>query len=183
MKKSISRKIKTLTISAMLVAISTVIAAICKLVPGLSLGPGLRITLENLPIVLAGVMFGPVIGACVGAAADIVSSIATGQDFLIFITIGALSVGLVAGIFSKYIVKKRGILRFIVADIAAQIVGSMIIKTFVLYFMFGSIVFFRIPIYLGIIVVEIIIFSVLYKNKAIRKVIDSYGAEEKNELL
>ena len=182
MKKSASEKIKVLTMAAMLIALSATIAAICKLIPLLNLGTGLRITFENLPIIMGGMMFGPVIGACIGAAADMVSSLATGQDINFLITLGALAVGLVSGLMSKFIVKKKGILRFVIADLSAQIIGSMIIKTAVLYTMFGSIVLFRFPIYIGIIAVEIVIFCVIYKNKAVRKFIDSYSAEEKHEL-
>ena len=182
MRKSASAKIKVLTTSSMLIALSATIAAICKLIPLLNLGAGLRITFENLPIIMGGMMFGPIIGACIGAAADLVSSLATGQDINFLITLGALSVGLFSGLVSKFIVKKNGVLKFVIADISAQVIGSMIIKTAVLYTMFGSIVLFRFPIYIGIIVVEIVIFYIIYKNKAVRKFIDSYGAEGKHEL-
>ena len=182
LKKSASRNIKILTTAAMLIALSATIAAICKLIPLLNLGVGLRITFENLPIIMAGMMFGPIIGACVGAAADLVSSLATGQDINFLITLGALSVGLVAGLSAKFIVRKKGVLRFALAEVLAQVIGSMTVKTIVLYTMFGSIVLFRIPIYVGIIVVEIVIFAALYKNRAVRRFIDSYSAEEKHEL-
>ncbi len=167
----------------MLVALSTTIAIICKIVPVLNLGIGLRITFENLPIILAGVMFGPIIGACVGAAADLVSSLATGQDVQLLITLGALSVGLISGLCSRFIVRKKGVLKFVVSEICAQIIGSMVIKTAVLYYMYKSpIVFLRIPLYIGIIIVEIILFCIIYKNKFIKKFIDSFSAREKYEL-
>ena len=182
MKKSASAKIKVLTTSAMLIALSATIAAICKLIPLLNLGVGLRITFENLPIIMGGMMFGPVVGACIGASADLVSSLATGQDINFLITLGALSVGLVAGLTSRFIVKKNGILKFVVSDISAQIIGSMVIKTAVLYAMFGSIVLFRFPIYVGIIAVEIAVFCIIYKNRAVRRFIDSYSTGGKHEL-
>ena len=167
----------------MLVALGIIISAICKSVPGLNLGTGLRITIENFPIVMAGMMFGPIIGACVGSAVDLVGSIATGQDLSIFVNLGSLSVGLVAGLCSK-LVKKNGVIKFAIADIFAQIVGSMIIKTIALQirYQWGSILLVRIPLYIIIIAIEIMIFNIIYKNKTIQRIINSYIAGGKNEL-
>lgn len=64
MKKSI----KILTTAAMLTAISIVIASLCKVIPFLNFGIGLRVTLENMPIIMAGILFGPIVGGCVGLA-------------------------------------------------------------------------------------------------------------------
>ena len=49
----------------------------------------------------------------------------------------------------------------------------MIIKTFALYFVFGPIVIFRIPISIGILIVEIFLLCMIYKNGTIRKLIDT----------
>ena len=43
--------VKVLTLSAMLTAISVVIASVCKVIPFFNFGIGLRITFENLPII------------------------------------------------------------------------------------------------------------------------------------
>ena len=55
-----------MTIAAMLTAMSVVIGIFCK--SFLNFGVGLfRVTFENLPILLAGIMFGPAVGGVVGA--------------------------------------------------------------------------------------------------------------------
>ena len=168
-------KIKVLTVAAMMTALSVVIGYICKTIPALNLGAGLRITFENLPIILAGMMFGPVVGGCVGCIADLLSCLFSGQAPLPFVLVGSISVGVVAGISSKLIVRKNGILKIVVSEVLAHFVGSMIIKTIALYFVFGPVVALRIPISIGILIVEILLLCAIYKNKAVRKMIDSGG--------
>ena len=70
--------VSSLTMAAMLTAMSVVIGIFCKSL--LNFGGGLfRITFENLPILMAGIMFGPVVGGVVGAATDILSYLLSGQ--------------------------------------------------------------------------------------------------------
>ena len=178
------QRINALTLSAMLVALSVTIAYICKIVPILNLGTGLRVTFENLPIILAGVMYGPIVGACVGAASDIISSLLTAQDISLLITFGAMTIGAIAGLCSRILSSKSMMIRFVVAEIFSQIVGSVIIKTIALQirFRFGPILFFRIPIYIAIIIVECILFSALYRSSPLKKMIDKSAAEKKHEL-
>ncbi len=167
--------IKVLTISAMMIALSAVIGYVCKTIPALNLGTGLRITFENLPIIVAGIMFGPVVGGCVGCVADLLSCLFSGQTPMLWVLVGSISVGVVAGISSKFIVRKNGFLKLIVSELLAHLVGSMIIKTIALYPIFGQVVLFRIPMSIGISAVEIILLCAMYKNKTVRNLIDTKG--------
>ena len=170
--------IKTLTVSAMLTAISIIIASLCKVIPFLNFGIGLRITLENMPIIMAGILFGPIVGGCVGLATDIISCITAGMTPIPLVSLGALSIGVMAGLFSKYFIKNKGVLQISLSVIASHIVGSMIIKSLGLwhfYYDFGSAgatLLFRIPIYIGIMALEITVISILLKNSAIRRIVD-----------
>ncbi len=159
----------------MMIALSAVIGYVCKTIPALDLGSGLRITFENLPIIIAGIMFGPVVGGCVGCIADLLSCLFSGQAPLPWILVGSISVGVVAGVSSKFIVRKNGFLKLVVSELLAHLVGSMIIKTIALYTIFGPIVLFRIPMSIGIAAVEIILLCAMYKNKTVRNLIDSKG--------
>ena len=169
--------LETLTVSAMLTAISIVIASLCKVIPFLNFGIGLRITFENMPIIMAGIFFGPIVGGCVGLATDIISCITAGMVPIPLVTVGATSIGVIAGVLSKYIVKKKGIPQIAVSVVASHAIGSMIIKSLGLwqyYYNFGAggiTLLFRIPIYIGIIIVEIAVISLLLKNSAIRRVV------------
>ena len=82
-------------------------------------------------------------------------------------------VGVISGLFAKFIVKKRGYAQIIVSGAAAHIVGSMIIKPIGLFQFYQWAVLFRIPLYLVIAPIEIIIICLLYRNAAFRKIIEN----------
>ena len=162
-----------MTMSAMLCAMSVVIGIFCK--NFLNFGAGLfRITFENLPIILAGIMFGPAVGGAVGAATDILSYLFSNQVYPInlWVTVGATSVGFVSGLISKYLIKKHGYLRIAVSSVAAHAIGSMTIKTIGLYSIYGGAVLWRVPIYFVISALEIVVMCLMYHNHAVRKMID-----------
>ena len=105
---SLFRSLKALVMAAMLTSMSVVIGIFCKSM--LNFGAGLfRITFENLPIILAGIMFGPLVGGAVGAATDIISYFLSGQAYPInlIVTVGAASVGVVSGLLAKYVFRKK----------------------------------------------------------------------------
>ena len=165
--------VKQLTLCAMLVAMSVVIGIFCKSV--LNFGGGLfRITFENLPIILSGIIFGPVFGGAVGLCSDIISYLLSGQAYPlnVIVTVGAVSVGIVSGIVSRYVIKERGVLQAAVSAGAAHIVGSMIIKPIGLFSYYGIAVLWRIPIYIVIATLEIILICVLMKRGAFLRLID-----------
>ena len=92
--------LKVMTMSAMLCAMSVVIGIFCK--NFLNFGGGLfRVTFENLPILISGVMFGPIVGGIVGAATDIISYLLSNQVYPmnLVVTCGAAAVGAIAGVF------------------------------------------------------------------------------------
>ncbi len=181
-KLSLFGSIRVLTMSAMLIATSVVIGTFCKTF--LNFGLGLfRITFENLPILAAGIMFGPVIGGLAGAATDIISYFLSPQAYPInpLVTLGAATIGIVSGFVSHYVFKKRGYVRIVLACLPAHAVGSMTLKTVGLYQFYGIAVLWRIPLYLVIAAVEITLLCLLYKNKAVRTLMDGFGGS-KHEL-
>ena len=166
--------VKALTVAAMLTAMSVVIGIFCK--SFLNFGMGLfRITFENLPIILSGILFGPIVGGIVGGATDLISYLLSPQTFSPnpIVTLGAVMIGVVSGIVSHFIIKERGHLQFIISGMAAHIVGSMIIKTVGLFSYYGWAVLFRIPLYLIIAPLEILIICLLYNNTTFKKLLDS----------
>ena len=165
------RNVRVLVFSAMLAAISVVIGIFCK--NFLNFGNGLfRITFENFPIILAGIAYGPIAGACVGAVSDIVSYVLSTQSFAIspIVTIGAAMVGAVSGIMSHYVIRKEGLLRILLSVISAHAVGSLIIKSIGLFVYYEWLVLWRIPTYIVIGVLEALLICALYKNKYIAKI-------------
>lgn len=171
MQKKRKSDIRLITVTAMLVAISVIIGIFCKNFLNFGAGPfaGLfRVTFENLPIILAGILYGPVIGGVVGLATDLISYLLSNQMYPpnLIVTLGAISVGVIAGLVAKYLVKKKGSRQVIIAGALAHIVGSMIIKPIGLYQFYGVLVLLRIPMYLLIAPLEIFILCMLLKRKA-----------------
>lgn len=169
MKKSI----QVLTLTAMLTAMSVIIGMFCK--NYMNFANGLfRVTFENLPIILSGILFGPITGAAVGAASDVISYLLTPQAYPInlVVTLGAATVGFVSGFVAKVIIKKSGYAQIIISGAAAHLIGSLIIKSAGLYQFYGWAIMWRIPLYILIASVELWLLCLLYKNATFRKLID-----------
>ena len=133
-------------------------------------------TFENLPILAAGLMFGPLVGGAVGLSADVISYLLSRQVYPInpLVTLGAMAVGLVCGLVSRYVITHPGKLRIILSCVLAHVVGSMIIKPLGLYQFYGVAVLWRIPLYLAIAPVEIALLCLVYRNRTVRTFIDSH---------
>lgn len=165
--------IHTLAFSAILCAMSVVIGIFCK--SYLNFGTGLfRITFENLPILISGIFYGPIVGAILGVATDLISYLLSPQTYPpnLVVTAGAMAVGLVSGLTSRFLVKRPGYMKIIVSGALAHIVGSMIIKPIGLFQFYGYAVLFRIPLYLLIAPLEILLICLLYKNRNFRKIVE-----------
>ncbi len=165
--------LKRLVLGAMLSAISVVIGMFCK--SFLNFGEGLwRITFENLPIILSGIFLGPVTGGMVGIVADLVSYLLSPQTYPpnLVVTLGACMVGVMSGIMAKYVIKERGRGQIILSASVAHVVGSMIIKPIGLFQFYQWAVLVRIPLYLVIAPLEILLLCLLWKQKSFRKLFD-----------
>lgn len=176
------KSVRALTLAAMLTAMSVVIGIFCK--SFLNFGGGLiRITFENLPIILSGILFGPLVGAVVGVATDLISYFLSPQIYPpnFIVMFGAAMIGFLSGLVSKVIIRKRGYAQIIVAVVSAHVVGSMIIKTIGLFQFFQWAVIWRIPLYIVIAAVEMMVLCLLYKNATFRKLIErTYTPSRKN---
>ena len=168
------RNVRILTTAAMLGALSVVIGIFCK--NFLNFGNGLfRVTFENFPIILSGILFGPIVGASVGIVSDMVSYFLSTQSFAIspIVTLGAALVGIVSGLISNYVIKKRGTGRIIVSVIAAHLIGSIIVKTFGIYayynMSYGMLLLYRLPTYAVICAVESFFICLVFRHKAFEK--------------
>ena len=162
-----------LTFGAMLAAMSVIIGMICK--SYLNFGEGLlRVTFENLPIILAGIFLGPITGGMVGIISDLMSYLLSPQTFALnpIITLGACMVGVMSGLVAKFVVRERGIKQIILSASAAHIVGSMIIKPVGLFQFYQWSVLVRIPLYLVIAPLEIFLLCLLWKQKSFRKLFE-----------
>ncbi len=137
----------------------------------------IRISFENLPILLAGFSLGPIAALVVGVTADLVGCLAYGYTINPIITLGAAAVGLISGFISRYIIRSPLLLQVAVSTAAAHLVGSVTIKSFGLAVWYldkynlGYLEFFawRLLNYVLIATAESLIIYLLFKNRAFKK--------------
>ena len=172
-KAPVLQSVRSLTIAAMLTAVSVIIGIFCKNL--LNFGNGLfRITFENLPIILSGILFGPIVGGLVGIATDLISYLLSNQIYPpnLIVTVGAFLIGVLSGTVSR-IPFRRETSRVILSASVAHLVGSVIVKSFGLYQYYGILVLWRIPLYLVISSVEILLLCLLLRRKSIQHLIEN----------
>ena len=160
----------------MMTAISVVVGIFCK--NYLNFGLGLfRITFENLPIIMTGIIFGPIAGGVVGVASDLISYLFSAQAYPpnLIVTLGAAMSGIISGLSSRLIVRKKGSAQIIVSGTLAHVIASMIIKPIGLYQFYGIMVLWRIPLYFIIAPIEITIICFLLKRKSFARAIGYIG--------
>lgn len=138
-KKAVRSQAKRVAILAMMTAVSIVIGLFCKRF--FTVMAYYRFTLENIGILLSGIFFGPIAGAMVGLAADLLSCVAAGQSFIPGISLGAVTVGLISGavpqLFRIAAPKANRKVVYAVTVAAAHLFGQVIIKSIVKIFVMG----------------------------------------------
>ena len=175
---------KMITTAAMMTAISVLIGIFCKNYMNFGVPPGLfRVTFENLPIIMSGILYGPIIGGAVGVLTDLISYLLSSQAYPpnLIVTLGAAASGIIAGVVAKYLIRKKGRMQIIVAGALSHLVASMIIKSVGLFQFYGWLVLVRIPLYLCIAPVEIIVICTLLKRKSFARIV-GYNEGNTNEL-
>lgn len=114
-----------LALCAFLVALSIVCGKFLKI----PVGDVLRFSFENLPILFAGLVFGPVEGVLVGVVADLLGCVLYGYAINPLVTAGAMCVGLLAGVGGLCLRRLPLIWRVVLTTAAAHLIGSVVVKT------------------------------------------------------
>ena len=148
-------------------------------------GDVMRFSLENMPIIFAGMAFGPVAGALVGVVADLVGCLMVGYTVNPAVTLGAAAIGLIAGLLPRLLYKARLDERLVtvITVAAAHLIGSVIIKTLGLaayYDMpFTLLLLWRLLNYAIVGALDGVTVQVLLNNKGIRMQINEMKGEDK----
>ncbi|MBR2465244.1 MAG: folate family ECF transporter S component [Clostridia bacterium] len=137
----------------------------------------IRISFENLPVLLAGISMGPIVGALVGTVADLLGCVLYGYSINPIVTLGAASVGLVSGLLARYVVKKSLLAKVAVSVSLAHLVGSVLIKSaglaawYLAKYEFGYLEFlgWRFLNYVIVGVAECLVLYLLLRNRAFAK--------------
>ena len=179
MKKEfpIFKSLKILVVAAFLSALSIILGKYLAI----PIGNVMRFSFENLPIIFAGMVFGPIVGALVGTVADLIGCVLVGYTINPIVTVGAAAIGAVSGgAFPLLRKMKLGNTWDMVVSVAiAHAVGSVVIKTFGLaafYSMpFFVLMLWRLLNYVIVGALECLLITVLLKNKSVVVHIKSLG--------
>ncbi|PKM62513.1 MAG: hypothetical protein CVU97_04905 [Firmicutes bacterium HGW-Firmicutes-21] len=147
---------------AMMAAISVVLG-----VYKIPIGDSLRITFMNIPIILASLWFGPFAGMAVGLSADfIAANLTTGWYPPLALT--PVLFGLLPWLLKHIFLKKQSFAGFLAVVLMTNIAGTMLWSTYALTLLLGlnyfTLLTVRVPLYLGIALVETVCIYYLSKS-------------------
>lgn len=178
MKKYDKNRIRRICLGGILAALSIVFGKLLAF----NIGELFRISLENLPIILGGIFLGPIFGAIVGMVADLVGCLIVGYTINPFITVGAMAVGLVAGITVRVLPKEERSSAFL-AVLLSHLIGSVLIKSAGLSWFYGTdyltLIGYRCINYAVIVALEYTIIYIMTKNKGVLAILERLGGREK----
>lgn len=176
-KNNLTRKI---VFSALAVAMSIVIGMVCKAY--FTITPIIRITFDNMPIILLGFVFGPIYSVMAAVGTDLISALLAGWAPTPLITLGAAVIGLTAGVLPRVIIKRKGFVATTSVSLIAHVLGSLFVKSWGLADLyslpFWETVVTRMPVILVIAVAEGYLVYVLLKNKQLLKLADKEGEKK-----
>ena len=164
--------VRTLTMLALLVAMSIVFSRVLSISTGF-----VRFNLGSLPVLLAAVVFGPGAGFAVGAVADIIGSVLAGYAINPLITLGAGAIGLVAGFAWQKLNRLSTNLRLAASVLLGHFVGSMVITSLALRLFYGypwATLAVRIPNALILSAVNVVLLRILLENRSLMKLAKKY---------
>ena len=123
--------VRAIAYCAMLAALSIVLARLLSISPP----GGVRWSLDKFPLFLAGMLFGPVMGALTGFAADFLGSLMQ-YGFNPLLCLPAVLYGLFGGIFSQYLRSKFTVLRLGISYAFPIALGSVLYQSYMLAYLY-----------------------------------------------
>ena len=124
----------SLTVCALLTALSVVLARVLTLIPAETT----RISLEAVPIVLAGLLCGPLPGALTGFAADFIGCLISPYGYNPIFCVPPILYGLLAGLARRYVLEKPALPRTALAIFPAALLGSVLWQSMALALVYGG---------------------------------------------
>ena len=156
---------RTLTFCALLAALQVAMARLFGLMPS----EFARFSIEAIPTILAGILFGPVAGGLVGFVADLVGCMFSGYGYNPLFCVPPILYGMCGGLFQCFLAKKVSIPRLLLTIAPAAIFGSILYQSWALGFVYGKGFWFffttRSVQFAITMVVEAVIIHLLFKAK------------------
>ncbi len=160
--------IKVMVVCALFVALSIVLGKFLSF----KIGDVIRLSFENLSLLLAGILYGPLIGMFTAVTADIVGCFLYGYTINPIITLGAACIGFFSGALSAFAFKKHLLPNVAISVFVSHIIGSVIVKSIGLYIYAPNqrdMLIWRVPSYLIIATAETAIIFTLLSSKSFIK--------------
>ena len=164
-----------MAVCAFLVALSIV----CGKFLAIPVGEILRFSFENLPILFAGLAFGPAAGVMVGLTADLLGCVLRGYAINPWVTAGGILIGLIAGLGGVWLRRVPLGWRVALTTALAHSVGSVAVKTIGLsvYYAFPlwELALWRLLNYAIIGVAEAVLLYLLLRHAGVRRFLPKGG--------
>ena len=122
---------KSIAYCAMLAALSIIMARLLSF----SVAGGVRWSADKFPLFLAGLLFGPVMGAMTGFAADFLGSLMQ-FGFNPILCLPAILYGLFGGLFQRYLQKKFSLPRLALSYLFPIVIGSILYQSCALAYLY-----------------------------------------------
>lgn len=133
-KRAVVFNTYALTVCALLTALSVILARLLTIIPSeIS-----RFSLEAVPILLTGLLFGPVPGAAVGFAADFIGCLFSPFGYNPIFCLPPILYGLWAGLLRGYVWTKPTVWRVALAVFPAALCGSVLWQSAALALVYGG---------------------------------------------
>ena len=123
---------RALAYCAMFTALSVVLARLLGLMPSESI----RFSIEAVPIFLAGMLFGPVLGGCVGFAADFIGCLFSPFGYNPIFCIPPILYGVFAGLLRPWLKQKCSLARLTIVFLLPVVLGSLLYQSATLAYMY-----------------------------------------------
>ncbi len=131
---AVLKKPKNLAVCAMLAALSVIFARLIIPMPNAFT----RFSIEAIPIVIAGLLFGPVAGGCVGFVADLVGCLFSGFGYNPLFCIPPILYGVLPGILRFIVIKQANLPRIGLVYVPPVVIGSILYQSFALAKVYNS---------------------------------------------
>lgn len=179
-----TRTTRTLVSLALLCAMEIILARFCVI----WITHSIKITFEAIPILLAGILFGPVAGALVGAASDTLgAAFLSGLGWMPTLTVTPILLGALPGLLRPFLQKKPTLPRFYAVSAPGFVLGSMLWTTAWLSALYGTplvaLLLVRIPLYGLMGTLDILVVYLLYRSGAFQRTGLWPAAKEERRLL
>ena len=161
---------KTIVYCAVFAALGVILSRFL----GFHVGETLRISVEAVPMVLAGIFFGPIPGALVGFIADFIGCMFSPFGFNPMLIMPPILYGMFGGLCRPILAKKVNIWTLFLTMLLPVVLGSILLQSFIMGQIYGKGFWYffttRSIEYSIKLVVEVLILQLLFGTKLFRRV-------------